>query len=71
MGQTRNWRENKDGISRARTIPSKEVTGGEGREGRAWGSQKKHDSSLGDDLANANRNLAKSMLGHNAATCHC
>ena len=46
-------RKRKNGISRARAIPGKKVTGRERGKGEGWGGQKAHDrdGGLGDGVA--------------------
>ena len=49
-------RRRKNGISRARAIPGKEVTG-RGRDG-----QKAHDGGLGDGVTEASRALSEAVV---------
>ena len=51
LARVRNGREKKNGISLARAIPSKKVTGRERGKGGRWGGQKAHDGGLGDGVA--------------------
>ena len=54
--------ERKNGISRARAIPGKKVTGRERGKGEGWAGQKAHDGGLGDGVAEASRALSEAVV---------
>ena len=58
----RNEKEKKNGISRARAIPGKKVTGRERGKGEGRAGQKAHDGGLGDGVAEASRALSEAVV---------
>ena len=55
-------RRRKNGISRARAIPGKKVTGRERGKGEGWAGQKAHEGGLGDGVAEASRALSETVV---------
>ena len=68
----RSWgemrRTRKNGISRARAIPGKKVTGRERGKGEGWAGQKAHDGGLCDGVAEASRALSEAVVAVLSAT---